>query len=46
MSWFNSKSDIRDKIMDIEKDLRSLEYEYCSVFPTLASPYSHSFEIT
>ena len=29
MSWFNSKSDIRDKIMDIEKDLRNLEYEYC-----------------
>ena len=28
MSWFNSKSDIRDKIMDIEKDLRNLEYEY------------------
>ena len=29
MSWFNSKSDTRDKIMDIEKDLRSLEYEHC-----------------
>ena len=29
MSWFNSKSDIKDKIMDIEKDLRTLEYEYC-----------------
>ena len=29
MGWFNSKSDIRDKIMDIEKDLRNLEYEYC-----------------
>ena len=29
MSWFNGKSDIRDKIIDIEKDLRNLEYEYC-----------------
>ena len=29
MSWFNSKSDIRNKIIDIEKDLRNLEYEYC-----------------
>ena len=28
MGWFNSKSDIRDKIINIEKDLRSLEYEY------------------
>ena len=29
MSWFNNKADIRNKIIDIEKDLRSLEYDYC-----------------